>query len=95
MPTRQARRQRKRPRTAARPTCTRGERPSSTLDEAVGVVVADAIRLRKWGREWHELATIIGRMAGRPELTEVRRILRTHKADIEAGNPPQGAPNSR
>jgi hypothetical protein len=48
------------------------------------VVVADAVRLLKWGREWHELTELIARMAERPSSAEVRRILRTHKASIEA-----------
>jgi len=48
------------------------------------VVVADAVRLLKWGREWHELTELIARMAERPPAAEVRRILRTHKASIEA-----------
>lgn len=48
------------------------------------VVVADAVRLLKWGREWHELTELIARMAERPAAAEVRRILRTHKSRIEA-----------
>ncbi len=48
------------------------------------VVVADAVRLLKWGREWHELTELIARMAERPGPTEIRRILRTHKSVIEA-----------
>ncbi len=60
--------------------------------DPVAVVIADAIRLRKWGREWHELALTIARMAGRPSTEEVRRILRTHKAEIEAGAPRPSAP---
>ena len=46
-------------------------------------VVADAVRLLKWGREWHELAEAIARFAGRPGVVDVRRVLRTHKAEIE------------
>jgi hypothetical protein len=49
-------------------------------------VVADAVRLLKWGREWHELAPAISRMAGRPSIVEVRRILRTHKGAIETAS---------
>lgn len=48
------------------------------------VVVADAVRLLRWGRKWHELAELIARMAERPALAEVRRILRANKAAIEA-----------
>ena len=46
-------------------------------------VVADAVRLIKWGRAWHELAEAIARIADRPGVVEVRKILRTHKAQIE------------
>ena len=46
-------------------------------------VVADAVRLIKWGRAWHELAEAIARIADRPGVVEVRKILRTHKAEIE------------
>lgn len=53
-------------------------------EEAAAQVIADAVRLLKWGREWHELAPAISRMAGRPTIVELRRILRTHKAKIEA-----------
>lgn len=48
------------------------------------LVVADAVRLLRWGRQWHELADLIARMAERPAPAEVRRILRTHKSSIEA-----------
>ena len=48
------------------------------------IVVADAVRLLKWGREWHELTELIARMAERPAAAEIRRILRTHKLSIEA-----------
>lgn len=49
-------------------------------------VVADALRLLGWGRQWHELAELISRMADRPALSEVRRILRDHKDTIEKQN---------
>jgi hypothetical protein len=55
-----------------------------TVDAATSqTVVADAVRLLKWGKEWHELADAIARMAGRPPVGEVRRMLRTHKSDIQ------------
>ena len=47
-------------------------------------VVADAVRLLGWGRKWHELPELISRMADRPPVTEVRRILREQKEVIEA-----------
>jgi hypothetical protein len=46
-------------------------------------VMADAVRLLKWGKEWHELVDLITRIADRPPAAEVRRILRSHKAEIE------------
>jgi len=47
-------------------------------------VIADAVRLIQWGRKWHELGELISRLADRPSVGEVRRILRTHRARIEA-----------
>lgn len=46
-------------------------------------IVADAVRLLKWGKQWHELAELIARIAERPPATEIRKVLRNHKADIE------------
>jgi hypothetical protein len=52
-------------------------------------VIADAARLVQWGRKWFELPELIARMADRPSLPEVRRLLKENKAAIEkkAGNP--------
>jgi hypothetical protein len=47
-------------------------------------VIADAERLLQWGRKWYELAELIARMADRPPLPEVRRILKEHKAALDA-----------
>ncbi|WP_157071663.1 hypothetical protein [Steroidobacter denitrificans] len=47
-------------------------------------IIADAVRLLKWGRPWHELAELIARIAERPPVGEVRKILRANKSDIEA-----------
>jgi hypothetical protein len=51
-------------------------------------VIADAARLVHWGRKWFELPELIARMADRPSLPDVRRILKENKAAIEekAGN---------
>ena len=46
-------------------------------------VIADAARLVQWGRKWFELPELIARMADRPALPEVRRILKENKVDIE------------
>jgi len=47
-------------------------------------VVADAARLVQWGRKWYELPELIARMADRPSLPEVRRILKENKSAIDA-----------
>jgi hypothetical protein len=46
-------------------------------------VVEDAVRLLGWGRMWHELPEIIARLADRPSLTQLRRILREQRPLIE------------
>ena len=46
-------------------------------------VVADAVRLVQWGRKWYELPELIARMADRPTLPEVRRILKENKSTID------------
>jgi hypothetical protein len=46
-------------------------------------VIADAARLVQWGRKWFELPELIARMADRPTLPEVRRILKENKAVID------------
>ena len=51
---------------------------------AIGPVIADAVRLLQWGRKWHELGELISRLQGRPSVGEVRRILRSQRAQIEA-----------
>jgi hypothetical protein len=52
--------------------------------EARANVLADAERLLHWGRQWYELAELIARIADRPPLTQVRRILKDNKAMLEA-----------
>ena len=46
-------------------------------------VIADAVRLVQWGRKWFELPELVARMAGRPPLAEVRRILKENKSAID------------
>ncbi len=61
-----------------------GEAPGESAREASREqVIADAARLVEWGRKWYELAELIARMAGRPPLPEVRRILKDNKTAIE------------
>jgi hypothetical protein len=52
--------------------------------EARAKVLADAERLLQWGRKWHELADLIARMADRPSLSQVRRILKDNKSKLDA-----------
>jgi hypothetical protein len=54
--------------------------PSEAAKEQV---IADAARLVQWGRKWFELPELIARMADRPALPDVRRILKEHKVAIE------------
>jgi hypothetical protein len=57
-------------------------KPAAPLDMN-GKIVADAVRLLKWGKSWHELPELIERIGERPPAAEVRKVLRTHKSDIE------------
>ena len=52
-------------------------------DVARAQVIADAARLVQWGRKWYELPELIARMADRPSLPEVRRILKENKRAID------------
>jgi pyruvate/2-oxoglutarate dehydrogenase complex dihydrolipoamide acyltransferase (E2) component len=57
---------------------------AATVTEAMRVqVLADAERLLQWGRRWFELPELITRMADRPPLIEVRRILRENRAALD------------
>jgi hypothetical protein len=52
-------------------------------DAAREQVIADAARLVQWGRKWYELPELIARMADRPPLPVVRRILKENKSAID------------
>jgi hypothetical protein len=58
------------------------EEPASNA-QATSTVIADAVRLISWGREWPQLAGLIARLANRPPEAEVWKILRKHRAEIE------------
>jgi hypothetical protein len=62
---------------------SRGSAPAPATD-ASRVVIADAVRLLRWGREWPELAGLIARLQGRPPEAEVWQLLRQHRSAIEA-----------
>ncbi len=69
-----------------KPAAAKADPPSAITVSAdmKGKIIADAIRLLKWGKPWHELAELIGRIAERPPVPEIRKVLRAHKADIES-----------
>jgi hypothetical protein len=71
----------------ARSPGTRGKATAKALkpvnDTTVTAVVKDAARLLSWGRDWHELPEAIARIAGRPNVAQVRQILRGSKDAIE------------
>jgi hypothetical protein len=47
------------------------------------MVMKDATRLMSWGRAWHELPEAIARIADRPDVAQVRQILRNRRNQIE------------
>jgi hypothetical protein len=57
--------------------------PAAT-DKATVTVIADAVRMISWGREWPQLAGLIARLADRPPEADVWKILRQHRSEIEA-----------
>jgi hypothetical protein len=75
-----------RPSVAARPPATAPvppDAPTPALDDVmVQQVVADAVRMLEWGREWPAIAGLIARMADRPAEAEVWKILRAHRNHI-------------
>ena len=74
---------------AAQPVAKAAPKPAPEAAKPVapldlkGKIIADAVRLLKWGKPWHELAELIARIAERPSAVEIRKVLRTHKAEIE------------
>jgi hypothetical protein len=69
-----------RPANQARPIPPAKSIPVTDLNSKI---VADAVRLLKWGKSWHELADLIARIAERPSAAEIRKVLRAKKAEIE------------
>jgi hypothetical protein len=62
--------------------------PDALPERQVKQVLDDAARLLQWGRKWHELGELITRLAERPGLGDVRRILRTHRAQLQPPEAP-------
>ena len=67
-----------------RPATIKPKKPPATISQMEHVVIADAVRLLGWGRQWHELAEMIARLSERPAPSEIRRILRTYRDQIDA-----------
>jgi hypothetical protein len=67
-----------------RPVTVKAKKFPSTVTQSEHVVIADAVRLLGWGKQWHELAEMIARLAERPSPSEIRRILRTYREQIDA-----------
>jgi hypothetical protein len=73
------------PQVAARPqTAVKPKRAPANVSATEHVVIADAVRLLGWGKQWHELADMIARLSERPSPSEIRRILRTYREQIDA-----------
>lgn len=66
----------------AAPAAPAPQKPAAPLD-LNGKIVADAVRLLKWGKSWHELPELIERIGERPPAAEIRKVLRANKGDIE------------
>jgi hypothetical protein len=73
--------------TAGKPARSSGKPSNDSMPQISSAareqVIADAVRFTQWGRKWFEIAELISRMADRPTLPEVRRLLKDHKAEIE------------
>jgi hypothetical protein len=67
-----------------RPATIKPKKAPSTITQMEHVVIADAVRLLGWGKQWHEVAEAIGGIAERPAPSEIRRILRTYRDHIDA-----------
>ena len=71
-------------RDTARPATVKPRKAPSTVTQTEHVVIADAVRLLGWGKQWHEVAEAIARLSERPSPSEIRRILRTYRDQIDA-----------
>lgn len=75
---------RREPRREAQRPATVKPKKSAGITQAEHVVIADAVRLLEWGKQWHEIADMIARLAERPAPSEIRRVLRTYREHIDA-----------
>lgn len=58
--------------------------PPPRNPEMTATVIADAVRLLSWGREWPQIAGLVARLSNRPAEKEIWEILRQNRAAIEA-----------
>jgi hypothetical protein len=73
------------PQAAVKPQApVKPKKAPTTVTAPEHVVIADAVRLLGWGKQWHELAEMIARLSERPSPSEIRRILRTYRDQIDA-----------
>ena len=70
-------------RSSTRGTARSADAPPPLSPEMCEQIIADAARLMQWGRKWYEPAELISRMADRPPLPDVRRVLKDQKSHIE------------
>lgn len=68
---------------SANPAVVAAAAPAAANPAGAKEVIADAARLLKWGRPWHELPDTIARLAGRPAAGPIREILKAHRSAIE------------
>jgi hypothetical protein len=71
-------------REAQRPAAVKPRKAPATITQPEHLVIADAVRLLEWGKQWHEIAEMIARLSERPSPSEIRRILRTYREHIDA-----------
>ncbi|MFZ2509334.1 MAG: hypothetical protein WAW79_12785 [Steroidobacteraceae bacterium] len=71
------------PRAGAPRSRSAGRSAKPAKDSATTLVVKDAVRLMSWGRAWHELPDAIARIADRPDIAQIRQILRSKRSHIE------------
>ena len=68
----------------SRPAPHAAAAPPPAPDAMSKLVIADAVRMLEWGREWPALAGLIARLADRPSEPEAWKILRAYRSQIMA-----------
>ena len=68
--------------TSARPATPSPSPSAPPKDPMSRQVIADAVRMLEWGKEWPAIAGLIARMADRPTESGIWTILRAHRQQI-------------